>query len=88
MSTIEKLRKHLFSKPKDFTYDEAKRLLEFYGFTEKNKGKTSGSRVVFMRESDKKTFYLHKPHPQNTLKAYVIKEMIDFINELALINEE
>ena len=47
MSQIEKLIERLKSKPKDFTYDELKRLLNDYGFVENNKGKTSGSRVRF-----------------------------------------
>lgn len=80
MSKTEKLRKKLFSKSKEFTYDELKVLMNSYGFEEYTKGKTSGSRVVFVRSSDKMSFYLHKPHPEKTLKAYVIKELIDFIN--------
>ena len=88
VSTVEKLKNRLLSKPKDFTYDEAKRLLESFGFSENNKGKTSGSRVIFFRKSDEKIFYLHRPHPQNTLKLYVIKALIDFINELSFENEE
>lgn len=88
MSKIDKLRKRLYLKPKDFTYDEVKTLLESYGFVEKSKGKTSGSRVAFIRESDKKVFYLHKPHPQNIVKSYVIIELMNFINELSLEDEE
>ena len=88
MSTIEKLQKWLFSKPKDFTYDEARRLLESYGFSENNKGRTSGSRVSFLRESDNKAFILHKPHPKSILKSYIIEELIDFIRELSLENKE
>ena len=45
MSKIEKDIERLKSKPKDFTYDEMKRLLNNLGFIENNKGKTSGSRV-------------------------------------------
>ena len=48
MSKKEKLIKRLTSKPKDFTYDELKKLLLYFEFCENNKGKTSGSRVVFM----------------------------------------
>ena len=48
MSKKEKLINRLKTKPKDFTYNEAKTLLESVGFTESNKGKTSGSRVVFI----------------------------------------
>ena len=38
MSKIEKLLTRLYSKPKDFTYQELKTLLEQLGFIEYNKG--------------------------------------------------
>jgi len=41
---IERLK----TKPKDFTYDETKTLLNKLGLIENNKGKTSGSRVIFI----------------------------------------
>ena len=43
MSKFEKELKRLQTKPKDFTYDEAKNILNKLGFYEENKGKTSGS---------------------------------------------
>ena len=42
MSKIEKAIEGLKSKPKKFTYDEAKMILNNFGFIEYNKGKTSG----------------------------------------------
>lgn len=39
MSRKEKIIKRLKSKPKDFTYEEAKKVLSIFGFTEYNKGK-------------------------------------------------
>ena len=53
MSKIEKLLTRLYSKPKDFTYQELKTLLEQLGFIEYNKGKTSGSRVEFIDNNTK-----------------------------------
>jgi len=50
MSKKEKLLEKLKSKPKDFTYNEAKVILNSLGFVENNKGKTSGSRVTFINE--------------------------------------
>ena len=88
MSKNDKLQKRLFDRPKDFTYNEAKSLLESYGFIEKTKGKTSGSRTAFIRPSDKKTFYLHRPHPQNELKMYVVNSLIEFIEEIQKASEE
>lgn len=42
MSKKDKLIERLKSKPKDFTYDELKVLLNYLGFYENSKGKTSG----------------------------------------------
>ncbi len=62
-SSIDKLKLRILSKPTDFTYQEARRLLNNLGYTEHNKGKTSGSRVAFYREMDGDLILLHKPHP-------------------------
>ena len=70
MSKKEKLIIKLQSKPKDFTYQEAKTLLELLGFYEFNKGKTSGSRVAFIHREKKLEIRIHKPHPNNILKRY------------------
>ena len=43
MSKLEKAKARILSKPKDYTYTEAKFLLGQIGFEEFNKGKTSGS---------------------------------------------
>ena len=76
MSKIEKLLTRLYSKPKDFTYQELKTLLEQLGFIEYNKGKTSGSRVKFKNERCDVTIELHKPHNTgNILKPYQIKNI-------------
>ncbi len=77
MSKKEKLLEKLMKKPKDFTYDEARTLLLGLGFNEDNKGKTSGSRVVFINENKGKSIDLHKPHPSNVLKRYQIIKLIE-----------
>lgn len=76
MSKKDKLLEKLKSKPKDFTYDELKTLLNYLGFNEYNKGKTSGSRIKFSNKNDVK-LELHKPHPSNIIKAYQINDVID-----------
>lgn len=83
MSKKEKLIARLLSRPKDFHYDEAKTLLLQLGFEEKNKGKTSGSRVEFVKDAN--TILLHKPHPSGELKSYQVKQLVDTLNELKLI---
>ena len=65
MSRIEKAKERIKQKPRDYTYKEATYLLEQMGYKEHNKGKTSGSRVMFYREYDQQIIMLHKPHPGN-----------------------
>lgn len=84
MSKIQKDMERLKSKSKDFTYDEAKRILNNFGFIENNKGKTSGSRVEFKNNSNKKII-LHKPHLSNILKPYQINEIIKQLREWEVI---
>lgn len=76
MSRLEKEIERLKSKPKDYTYDEAKSLLNKLGFYEHNKGKTSGSRVEFIKNGNVE-IEIHKPHPKNILKPYQIKVIIE-----------
>jgi len=83
MSKKDKLLKRLTSMPKDFEYSEAKKLLELFGYTLTKAGKTSGSRVGFVR--NKKVFRMHKPHPRKELLAYQIKELIDELRQEGLI---
>ena len=76
MGTKEKLVDRLKSQPKDFTFEETERLLTLFGYTKSNKGKTSGSRVMFIDEQKRKIL-LHKPHPGNILKTYALKDIIE-----------
>ncbi len=82
MSKLDKAKARIKSKPKDYTYTEAKALLSQLGFEEYSKGKTSGSRVKFYRREDQKVILLHKPHPGDVMKVGAVKELSDFLNEL------
>ena len=55
MSITEKLIKRFKTLPTDFTFEELEKLLNFFGYERSNKGKTSGSRVVF--KNKEKTSY-------------------------------
>lgn len=81
MSQKEKLISRLFERPKDFTYQELQKLMSILGYEEKTKGKTAGSRRIFYNPKTKRTFFMHKPHPEDILKSYVIKQLIDFLEE-------
>ncbi|MBQ7728282.1 MAG: type II toxin-antitoxin system HicA family toxin [Clostridia bacterium] len=85
MSQFDKAVERLRSCPKDYTYDEASSLLSKMGFAIDNKGKTSGSRVCFFRNSDGKKICLHKPHPGSIMKLYAIKELIIFLEGIGEI---
>ena len=82
MSKKDKLKNKLKLKKKDFTYQEAKTLLESLGFYEYNEGKTSGSRVSFIHKENKLEIKLHKPHPKNELKKYQIEMILEIIKRL------
>jgi len=86
MSTKDKLIERFKKQPKDFTWDELVRLLGIFGFAPDNKGKTSGSRVVFIKDNDAHT--VHKPHPSNILKGYAMKQVLDFMIEKGFIKEK
>ncbi len=84
MSKLEKEMERLKSRPKDFTYDEAKSILNKLGFSEYNKGKTSGSRVAFLNKKNSK-IELHRPHPGNILKTYQVNKLLNILKELGEI---
>lgn len=84
MSKKEKLIQKLKAQSKSFSYEDAKILLEYLNFLENNKGKTSGSRVMFSSETHG-NIMLHKPHPQKELKSYQIKQLKNFLEQEDLI---
>lgn len=84
MGQKEKLIQRLKSKPKDFTFDDAETLLNYLDYIRSNKGKTSGSRVMFVSEKHG-SILLHNPHPQKELKAYQVKQLIEILEQEDLI---
>lgn len=74
---MKKLIDRLQRKPKDFTYEELKTVLTGLGYSESNKGKTSGSRVAFINVETNHILRTHKPHPQNIIKAYALEYIIN-----------
>lgn len=84
MSRRDKLIARLKSRPKDFTWDELVRLLEGLGYAEARTGKTGGSRRRFVHASAP-IIALHKPHPGNVVKMYVVDELLRVLAEEGLI---
>lgn len=85
MSKIEKLIAKFLSNPKDLTWDELIKILKNYGFNEiTKKGKSGGSRVKFANDN-KDIINLHKPHPSNIIKPYLIKQIIQKLKTWQII---
>lgn len=85
MGQKDKLIAKLKSNPRDFTFSEAETLLNYFSFIRDNKGKTSGSRVVFTSSKYKTKIILHKPHPRKELLEYQVKQLIEKLESEGLI---
>ena len=85
MGKKEKLIEKLKSKPKDFTFDEAETLLGYFSYSRSNKGKTSGSMVMFTSEEHNAPILLHKPHPRKELLDYQIKQLLEVLQQEGLV---
>ena len=81
MSKHEKLIERILGNPKDFTYDELKRLLSGFDYIEEQRGRTSGSAVLFYNERTTDKICIHKPHPGNIIKGYVIKLVVEHLKK-------
>ena len=84
MGQKEKLLLRLKSKPKDFTFSEAETLLGFLGFARDDKGRTSGSRVLFSHP-EHPPILLHRPHPRKELLSYQVNQLIDYLKQEGLL---
>ena len=83
MSKRQKLIDRLKLRSRNFTFNEMETLLLSLGFRKSNKGRTSGSRVIFSRDSV--DIGLHRPHPQKELEAYQIKKNLKLLESEDLI---
>ena len=72
MGQKEKLIERLKSRPRDFTFQRT------------NKGRTSGSRVMFISVEHPPSL-LHKPHPRKELLAYQVKQLIEMLEQEGLL---
>ena len=87
MNKKDKLLQRLCSSPKDFTFDGMKTVFKSKGFEISNKGATSGSRVEFFNEERQLSYIMHKPHPSDIIKGYVMKQVITFLKTNNLLEE-
>jgi len=85
MGTKEKLIERFKRQPKDFTFNELTHLFQVLGFEISQKGKTSGSRIEFVNNEKELSYGAHKPHPDNAIKSYVMKQVLEFLTLNKLI---
>ena len=85
MSKKNKLIRKLKSKNISFTFDEAEALLNQLTYYKDNKGKTSGSRMMFISDNYSSKILLHKPHPRKELLAYQKKQLFEALKKEGLL---
>ena len=83
MGTKEKLILRFKALPNDLTWPELVRLFSMFGYEISNKGKSSGSRVIFKKGES--AYAAHKPHPGSIVKPYVMKQVYEFLKNNGLI---
>ena len=74
MTKKEKLLEKFLSKPlkRDLTFRELETLFRGLGYELMNR---EGSRVAFWNKATGDIFDLYRPHPDDTLKFYVVKRV-------------
>ena len=83
MSKKDKLINKLLKKPKDFTFEEMKSLLTYFGYELKQGG--TGSGVKFVRDGSNEVINFHKPHPNGILKRYVLDQVLEKLRKDGLL---
>ena len=84
MSQRDKLSRRFRSRPSDFPWQELVRLLESLGYSEVATGSTSGSRCRFVHTNGA-MILLHRPHPGNVVKMYVLDAVRRSLSEEGLL---
>lgn len=84
MARKDKLIRRFRARPRDLQWDELTRLLESVGYSEVRSGRTGGSRRRFVHPTAP-VVSLHRPHPGNIVKLYVIEEVLRVLEDEELI---
>lgn len=82
---VQKINDRFCRLPKDFTYEETLKLLSAFGYSEHNKGATSGSRVRFKNEQTGQFIDIHKPHPGSIMKEWMMKTIFQHLKSKGCI---
>ncbi len=82
MGSYERLLARLQAKPKDFSWAELQKVMSHEGYGELT---GSGSRRKFYNSKTGRMVNLHKRHPDDTLLAYQINEVLKFFRQEGVI---
>lgn len=85
MGTKQKLIERFKRMPKDFTFEETVTLLRYFGYMKHDKGATSGSRLRFFNKETECFVDIHRPHPGNVMKAWMMKKIFIHLRNNKLI---
>ena len=58
--------------------------MKYLEYIRSDKGKTSGSRVMFFRDGFP-PILMHKPHPQKELKVYQVRQLLELLEQEELL---
>jgi hypothetical protein len=81
MSQFEKLLEKFINSPQP-KWEELERLLKKLDYI---KQEGSGSRIKFINKEKDSAIDLHKPHPENTIKTYVKKVVIEKLKQAGFL---
>jgi predicted RNA binding protein YcfA (HicA-like mRNA interferase family) len=82
MTKADKLVARFKTAKSDFTWNELSSMLESLGYRQQQ---GAGSRVKFDNGNPDQKINLHKPHPGNEVKIYVIRELRKKLKEWRMI---
>ena len=85
MSQIEKLIEYIQNNKRAVTFKDVEKLLKELGYKKGTKGKTSGSRIVFINIETGTKILLHKPHKRKELLEYQLKQILDLLEQEGLL---
>lgn len=88
MNKQDKLLKRFYNLPRDFTFDEMVSLFRQFDFRVQNKGTTSGSRIIFVNDNNGDSYIMHRPHPSNIIKGYVMHQVYNYLTAKGYIKSK
>ena len=59
-------------------------MLRYFDYRRSNKGRTSGSRVMFLSGTHP-PIMLHRPHPRKELLSYQVKQLLEILEQEGLL---